>query len=114
MTISNRYFNSMETYKQKGGRVKDMAWDLERRAVTIGDTTIVLTSTEYRLLFSLRHGNPVTYANLALMAYNCKMDTKVRMMMDKHIDRIRSKLRGTGIYVYCVNTYGYLLLPEAF
>ena len=112
MMVSNRIFKPIEVYAQKGIRVKDMVWDLETRAVTIGATTVVLTSTEYRLLFSLRHGKPITYANLAMMAYTCKMDAKVRMMMDKHIDRIRSKLRGTGVYVYCVNGYGYLLLPE--
>jgi DNA-binding response OmpR family regulator len=46
------------------------------------------------------------------MAYQYKVDSRVRTMMDKHIDRIRSKLRGTGIYIYCVLGYGYLLLPD--
>ena len=72
----------------------------------------MLTVTEYRLLYPLRCGVPVSYADLALEAYNYIIDEKVRTMMDKHIDRIRSKLRGTGIYVYWVLSYGYLLLPE--
>jgi hypothetical protein len=46
------------------------------------------------------------------MAYRYQVDDRVRSMMDKHIDRIRNKLRGTGFYVYCVLGYGYLLLPE--
>ena len=40
------------------------------------------------------------------------MDEKARLTMDKHVERIRGKLRGTGIYLYCVLGYGYLLLPE--
>jgi len=98
--------------QESGVREGDIVWDNERHSIIIGDTTVMLTATEYRLLYPLRRGAPVTYANLALEAYNYTVDEKVRTMMDKHIDRIRSKLRGTGIYVYCVLTYGYLLLPE--
>lgn len=93
-------------------RVGNIVWDNERHSIIIGDTTVMLTATEYRLLYPLRRGVAVTYANLALEAYNYIVDEKVRIMMDKHIDRIRSKLRGTGMYVYCVLSYGYILLPE--
>jgi DNA-binding response OmpR family regulator len=96
----------------QGVNVGDIVWDSNRHTLTIGSTTVLLTATEYRLLYPLRHGVPVTYANLARVAYNYAIDEKVRTMMDKHIDRIRGKLRGTGIYVYCVLSYGYLLLPE--
>src|SRR5262249_53773598 len=90
----------------------DIQWDSERHFITAGQTIVPLTVTEYRLLFPLRSGKPVTYADLAWMAYRYHVDDRVRSMMDKHIDRIRSKLRGTGFYVYCVLGYGYLLLPE--
>ncbi len=92
--------------------VSDIQWDVKRQTLNIGSRTIVLTTTEFRLLFPLRHGIAVTYTDLAWLAYNYVVDEKVRKMMDKHIDRIRSKLRGSGIYVYCVLGYGYLLLPE--
>jgi DNA-binding response OmpR family regulator len=98
--------------QEPGVFVSDIVWDNERHSIVIGDMTVMLTATEYRLFYPLRHGVPVTYADLALDAYNYIVDEKVRTMMDKHIDRIRSKLRGTGIYVYCVLSYGYLLLPE--
>ena len=98
--------------QEPGVRVSDILWDDEQRAIIIGGTTVALTATEYRLLYPLRRGVPVTYASLAFEAYNYVVDEKVRIMMDKHIDRIRSKLRGTGIYVYCVLSYGYLLLSE--
>jgi DNA-binding response OmpR family regulator len=80
--------------------------------ITIGDINVCLTMTEFSLLFPLRYGTPTTYAELAEIAYSYAADEKVRVMMDKHIDRIRSKLRGTGIYIYCILNYGYLLLPE--
>jgi DNA-binding response OmpR family regulator len=92
--------------------VSDIQWDTQQHNIMIGRSVVGLTATEYRLSFPLRHGTPVTYADLAWMAYKYRLDEKVRTMMDKHIDRIRGKLRGTGIYVYCVLGYGYLLLPE--
>ncbi|GCF06786.1 winged helix-turn-helix domain-containing protein [Dictyobacter arantiisoli] len=92
--------------------IKNIQWCNERHKIIIKNTTIELTKTEYRLLFPLRYGVPVTYTDLAFSVYGCHVDDKVRTMMDKHIDRIRGKLRGTGIYVYCVLGYGYLLLPE--
>jgi DNA-binding response OmpR family regulator len=92
---------------------KRIKLDDKRRTITVGDVTIELTPTQYRLVFPLRYGVPVTYADLARIAYNCAIDEKVRMMMDKHIDRIRGKLRGTGVYIYCVLNYGYLLFEES-
>ncbi len=93
-------------------RISDIQWNNEQHTIKVGRITIALTPTEYRLLSPLRQGIPVTYAELAMKAYNYTVDEKVRIMMDKHIDRIRGKLRGTGIYVYCVLNYGYLLLLE--
>jgi DNA-binding response OmpR family regulator len=92
--------------------LSDIQWNAERHSIKAGQTLIPLTLTEYRLLFPLRSGTPISYANLAWVAYQYKVDSGVRTMMDKHIDRIRSKLRGSGIYIYCVLGYGYLLLPE--
>ena len=90
----------------------DIQWDTERRTIKIGEMTIGLTATEFRLLFPLRHGVPMAYVDLAREAYQYRLDEKVRKMMDKHIDRIRGKLTGSGIYVYCVLGYGYLLFLE--
>ncbi len=92
--------------------VKDIKWNIERRTMRIKNRTVALTSTEFQLLYPLRDGVPVTYANLASIVYHCTMDAKVRVMLDKHIDRIRSKIRGTGIYIYCVLGFGYMIFPE--
>jgi DNA-binding response OmpR family regulator len=92
--------------------VKDIKWNVEKRTILIKNRMVALTSTEFQLLYPLRYGTPVTYADLAFMVYRCGMDSKVRVMLDKHIDRMRSKLRGTGIYIYCVLGYGYMIFPE--
>ena len=92
--------------------IKDVKWDIERHSILLNSRTIALTITEFQLLYPLRSGSPVTYADLAYMVYKCSMDSKVRVMLDKHIDRIRGKLRGTGLYIYCVLGYGYMLFPE--
>ena len=99
-------------YHEPAVHVSDIHWDTQHHTIMIGRATIGLTATEYRLLFPLRHGTAVTYADLVWMAYQYQLDEKVRVMIDKHIDRIRGKLRGSGLYIYCVVGYGYLLFPE--
>ncbi|BCL80632.1 response regulator transcription factor [Ktedonobacteria bacterium brp13] len=103
---------STQVAAEKRELLRNIQWHVDKRMITIGDVNVDLTITEFSLLFPLRHGTPTTYTELAEMAYNYITDEKVRVMMDKHIDRIRSKLRGTGVYVYCILNYGYLLLPE--
>src|SRR5579884_3016035 len=110
--MSRRVYTTTMYVNEKEIAVKDIEWNDQQHNITIGGMIVNLTATEYRLLFPLRHGKPVTYADLAWMAYQYRVDEKVRIMMDKHIDRIRGKLRGTGIYVYCVLGYGYMLLSE--
>ena len=111
MTTTDEYLASHGSQKQKV-YIKDIQWNSKQHSIVVGEATIELTPNEYRLLFPLRHGIPVTYAELAGLTYQYEVDKRVRAVMDKHIDRIRSKLRGTGISVYCVLHYGYLLLPE--
>lgn len=83
----------------------------QRRTVRVQNRTIELTRTEYQFFSPLLTGIPVTYTDLAMDVYRCDVDAKVRLMMDKHVDRIRGKLRGSGIYIYCILGYGYVLLP---
>jgi DNA-binding response OmpR family regulator len=83
----------------------------KHRVVRVQNRTIELTRTEYQFFSPLLTGAPVTYTDLARNVYSCDVDAKVRLMMDKHVDRIRGKLRGSGIYIYCILGYGYVLLP---
>jgi hypothetical protein len=105
------YLSSHE-YNLTSGHLYNVIWDDEHHALKISHTTILFTSMEYCIVSSLRHGRPVSYATLARLIYNRELDRKVRTMMDKHVERIRGKLRGTGVYIYCVLSYGYFLLPE--
>jgi DNA-binding response OmpR family regulator len=91
-----------------------IVWNDEQHLLTIGRTTVSLTATEYRLLLPLKNNRAVSYTELAYKTYNRELDKRTRTMMDKHVDRIRGKLRGTGVYIYCVLGYGYFLLPETF
>ncbi len=111
MAASYREMTQSRSRKQSAG-VGDIRWDIEQHTIAIGDATIVLTSLQYHLLSLLRHGLPTTYSELTRGVYNCDVDERTRMMMDKLVDRIRGKLQGTGIYVYCIFGYGYLLLNE--
>jgi DNA-binding response OmpR family regulator len=111
VTVSCEYVVQSGTRRQSTN-ISDIRWDAEHRTIIIGNVTVTLTPIQYRLLFPLRQGVAVTYADLAHVVYHCNVDEKVRTMMDKHIDRVRRKLRGTGVYIYCVMGYGYLLLDE--
>ena len=93
-------------------KMNTIHWCPSQRALYAEPWSVRFTPTEYRLLFPLRHGYPMSYAQLAMMVYNCSIDAKVREMMDKHMDHIRGKLEGVGLYVYCVFGYGYVLLPS--
>jgi DNA-binding response OmpR family regulator len=92
--------------------VSDICWNDQRRSITVGHWSRSLTPLEYQILISLRHGKAVSYTQLALNVYHCPMDKKVREMIDKHVDKIRGKLRGLGFFVYCIHGYGYILLPD--
>ena len=92
--------------------LSDIQWLSELHSIQTGQTAISLTKTEFRLLFPLRSGAPLTYAQLASIAFQSPLDASIRTLLDKHIDRIRAKLRGSGFSVYCIKGYGYLLLPN--
>lgn len=104
-------YSTLALSESTAQRVDAIKWDDQRRVITIGRRAITLTPIEYRLLLPMRHGIPVTYEQLARAAYNSPLDGKVRALMDKHIDRMRGKMSGSGFYVYCVLNYGYMLLP---
>src|ERR1700731_1602404 len=81
---------------------KPIQWQHDCRTILLDGRVIEFTRTEYQLLYPLRSGKAVTYVELARSVYGCPIDQKVRTMMDKHIDRIRGKLYGSGVYIYCV------------
>jgi DNA-binding response OmpR family regulator len=93
-------------------KLEGIEWNESEHSLLVNNVKVSLTKTQYKLFYPLQYGWPVTYNELANIVYNYDADLQVRMMIDKHIDRIRDKLRGTGIYIYCVLGYGYLLLND--
>lgn len=106
-------YSRSEVATKQMPRVSDIRWNDQRRSIMVGRRSVSLTPLEYQMLFSLQQGKAVTYTQLAFEVYRCSMDKKVREMIDKHIDKIRGKLRGLGFFVYCIHGYGYILLPDA-
>jgi DNA-binding response OmpR family regulator len=98
--------------KLPSSRFNNVILDDKHHALKIANTVVLFTAMEYCILSSLWHGHPVSYKALAHLIYNQELGRKDRTMIDKHVERIRDKLRGTGIYIYCVFSYGYILLPE--
>jgi DNA-binding response OmpR family regulator len=82
----------------------------ENRILVVDSLMIKFTPIEYRLLLSLLSGQVVADSNLAREALACKLDRSVRKNLDKHIDKMRSKLQLAGLGVYRVSKYGYVLL----
>ena len=65
---------------------------------------------EYRLLLPLLSGQAVADAHLVREAFSCEVDRSVQKNLDKHIDKIRTKLQLVGLGVHRVSKYGYVLL----
>ncbi len=82
----------------------------ENRILVVDSLMIKFTPTEYRLLLSLLSGQVVADSNLVREALVCKLDRSVRKNLDKHIDKMRSKMQLAGLGVYRVSKYGYVLL----
>jgi DNA-binding response OmpR family regulator len=82
----------------------------ENRILVVDSLMIKFTPIEYRLLLSLLSGQVVADSNLAQEALACKLDRCVRKNLDKHIDKMRSKLQLAGLGLHRVSKYGYVLL----
>lgn len=82
----------------------------ENRILVVDSLMIKFTPIEYRLLLPLLSGQVVVDSNLAREALACKLDRSVQKNLDKHIDKMRSKLQLAGLGVPRVSKYGYVLL----
>ncbi len=82
----------------------------ECRILVVDWLMIKFTPIEYRLLLCLLSGGAVTDADLAREALSYELDRSAQKNLDKHIDKIRSKLQLAGLCVHRVSKYGYVLL----
>ena len=84
----------------------------EQRVLAIGGAPVRLTPLEYRLMTLLAQwpGAPISFDALSRAAFERDADPEARQALEKHMDRLRSKLRPYGATLPCVMGYGYLLL----
>jgi DNA-binding response OmpR family regulator len=94
--------------------IDDFHWMPTTRTVLIRRTQrqIRWTKTECRIFRLLQHGIPTTHQELSQSLYQCEPDASIRIALDKQIDRMRRKLRGSGVSIYAILNYGYLLMQE--
>ncbi|HEV2236612.1 MAG TPA: winged helix-turn-helix domain-containing protein [Ktedonobacterales bacterium] len=87
----------------------------EHRLLLIDGNPVRFTPLEYRLIrLLLDHaGIPVPFDDLTRAAFQQDADLSTRRALDKHIDRLRSKLRPVGLTLAHVSRYGYVLLGTA-
>jgi DNA-binding winged helix-turn-helix (wHTH) protein len=82
----------------------------ESRVLVVDSLLVRFTPTEYRLLIPLLEGLPVHDNDLVSEVFSCKVDSWACECLNKHIDKIRNKLRPLGLNVHRIAKYGYILL----
>jgi len=84
----------------------------QHRLLFIRSTPVRFTPLEYGLMqqFVEHFGMPLSYAVLARTAFGRSSTAETRLALEKHIDRLRSKVRPLGLTLPCVTGYGYVLL----
>ena len=84
----------------------------ESRVLAVDSLVMKFSPIEYRLLKLLLEGQPVPVLDgeLVQVGFSCGMNSLARENLDKHIDKIRSKLRPSGLNIHRVTGYGYVLL----
>lgn len=93
---------------QKVIRIGDLLIDLDRHRVSIKDTPIRLTSTEFKLLFELatKRGRVQTRENLLDKVWGYTYEGYARTV-DTHIRRLREKLGPLGDHIETLRGVGY-------
>ncbi|GHO66638.1 hypothetical protein KSC_055300 [Ktedonobacter sp. SOSP1-52] len=85
--------------------------DDEHRVLVIENCLIRFSSTEYTLLCSLLKGQVVPDEVLLRALFQNEQSCTENRLLDKHMSRIRSKLKVHNIDIHRVHRYGYMLLP---
>ena len=80
------------------------------RTLIVDDAMVKFTPTEYRLLVPLLCGHAMTDRDLAQAGFACDVNPQIHKSIEKHIDKIRGKLRLFELNIHRVAKYGYILL----
>jgi DNA-binding response OmpR family regulator len=97
-------------------RINDLTVDVPRRNVTLGQTPLHLTPTEYRLLTALASSPSIVLSrdqlSQAVWGYS---DPSCRRTIDVHIRRLRAKLQSGPVApppIVSVRGFGYKITPD--
>jgi len=84
------------------------------RVLIVDNIMIRFTPIEYRLLMRLLNAQAESDVELIKAAFGPEAAVSARENIDKHIDKMRSKLLPSGLSIHRVAKYGYVLLaaPE--
>ena len=79
----------------------------ESRVLAVDARAMKFSPIEYRLLKLLLEEQPVPILDRDLVqaGFSCRMNSSSRENLDKHIDKIRSKLRPSGLNIHRVTGY---------
>ncbi|MDI6761601.1 MAG: response regulator transcription factor [Thermodesulfobacteriota bacterium] len=99
--------------EQKIIQIGDLLIDAERHQVSLQNSTVHLTSTEFKLLFELasRRGRIQTRENLLNKVWGYTYEGYARTV-DTHIRRLREKLGPFGEWIETVRNVGYRFRDE--
>lgn len=84
--------------------------DDANRILVIDNRLVKFTAMEYRFILPLLDEQAVSDTELAHKVFSNKLEMWMQENIDKHVDKIRTKLRSSGINVYRIIKYGYILL----
>jgi DNA-binding response OmpR family regulator len=86
----------------------------QHRALLISYTTLVtFTPTEYSVICALLQTTQVVSdISLIKQIYPGQVDRSLSRTFEKHVENVKSKLRGSGIMIRRVYKCGYILLSE--
>jgi DNA-binding response OmpR family regulator len=83
------------------------------KIIGINEQIIRCTNAEYKIIKRLSVGQPVSDLALVHELLGCSPDNSTKPSVSKHIEHLREKVRGTGLDIYRIHVYGYLLVePE--
>ena len=103
----------VEKEAEKTTRIGDLFIDMERHHVTVKESPVSLTSTEFKLLVELvsRRGRVQTREHLLNRVWGYPYEGYARTV-DTHIRRLREKLGSLGDWIETIRGVGYRFREE--
>jgi DNA-binding response OmpR family regulator len=93
-------------------RIKGLRIDISNERVHIGDESIPLTATEFRIFRTLVMQPAAVIRRSALLFATADSARRISSRsLDGHISRLRTKLRTYGVWIRTFKGIGYRFLP---